>query len=73
VVAVSLHFKRIFRLSVGLTTTFHGVDRLGRFMVRSIAYDPRTRTMEGFFWTGPGPGGRGLKSRGGSPGVTNAF
>jgi hypothetical protein len=45
-------------------TTFHGVSRLGRFMARSIAYDPRTRTTEGiFFLTGPGPGGRGLKSK----------
>ncbi len=31
-------------------------------MARVIAYDPRTRTTEGIFWTGPGPGGRGLKS-----------
>ncbi len=50
-------------LSVCNATTFHGVDRLGRFMVRSIAYDPRIRTTKGiFFWTGPGPNGRGLKS-----------
>ncbi len=48
------------RLPVCNVTTFHGVNRLRRFMVRSIAYGPRTRTKEGiFFWNGPGPGGRG--------------
>ncbi len=31
-------------------TTFHGVDRLGRFMVRSITYDPRIRMTKGFFF-----------------------
>ncbi len=37
-------------------STLHRVDRLGRFMARSIAYGPRTLTKEGFFlrqsWTG---------------------
>ncbi len=37
-------------LFVCRTTTFHGVDRLGRFMARSIAYGPRTQTTEGFFF-----------------------
>jgi hypothetical protein len=50
-------------LYVGRATTFHGVARLGRFMARSIAYDPRAQKTEGIFWTGPGPGGRGLKSK----------
>ncbi len=31
-------------------TTFHGVDRLRRFMARSIAYGPRTQTTEGIFF-----------------------
>ncbi len=42
--------------SVGrATTNLHGVNRLGRFMARLIAYDPKIRTMEIFFldrsWT----------------------
>jgi hypothetical protein len=44
--------------------TFDGVGRLGSFMARSIAYDPRTLIPKGFFF---GPvlaprGGGGLKS-----------
>jgi hypothetical protein len=40
------HFVRL--LSVRNATTFH--DRLGPFMVRSIAYDPRIRMTKGIFF-----------------------
>ncbi len=50
-------------LPVRAATIFHGVDRSCPFMAQSKACDPRTRTKEGiFFWTGPGPHCRGLKS-----------
>jgi hypothetical protein len=32
-------------------------------MAQSKAYDPRTRTTKGIFFIGPGPDGRGLKSK----------
>ncbi len=45
-------FSRILsaRCPSVLATTFHGVDRLGRFMGRSIAYGLRTLTKEGIFF-----------------------
>ncbi len=39
---------RFIRPSV-IAITFDGVGRLGSFMARSIAYDPRTSVTEGFF------------------------
>ncbi len=36
--------------SVRRATTFYGVDWLGSFMARSIAYDPRAWTKEGIFF-----------------------
>jgi hypothetical protein len=42
------YYPHFIRPSV-IATTFHGVDRLGRFMGQSIAYGLRTLTKEGFF------------------------
>ncbi len=51
---LSAHFPSVC-MSVCNATIFHRVDRLGRFIAQSIAYDPRTWTKEGNFsdrsWT----------------------
>ncbi len=56
------HFVLCLCLSVRNATTFHEVVQLERLMARSIAYYQKYEPRKEFFWTGPGPDGRGLKS-----------